>query len=69
MIFIVYLTLYIIIYLFILEYVNLTFKYNFWECISLFLVLPLLLIVAILLGIVYLGNLLIDKVEKWIKYW
>lgn len=69
MIIILYLILYTIIYLFILEHINLTFEYDFWECIFLFLVLPLILIVAIFLGIAYLGNLLINKLEKWIKYW
>lgn len=64
MIIILFLILYIIIYSFILEYINLTFEYDFWECISLFLVLPLILIVAIFLGIAYLGHLIINKIEK-----
>lgn len=69
MLIILFLILYIIIYSFILEHINLTFEYDFWECIFLFLVLPLILIVAIFLGLVYLGYLLINKLEEWIKYW
>ena len=69
MIIILYLIFYIIIYSFILEYTNLTFKHDFWESIFLFLTLPLLLIVAIFLGAAYLGHLVINKIEKWIKYW
>lgn len=69
MIIILFLILYIVVYLFILESINLTFEYNFWECIFLFLALPLILIIVIFLGIAYLGHLIINKIEKWIKYW